>query len=105
MIGMKLYRYICEQNVVLGIETYYKQFYLTEHQAWGVKKKITKATFKKREAEGRFVEYVEEKFDFRIFKVMASEIDSLIDLALMTKDEKWFMDLSRQRKLLCEIVK
>jgi hypothetical protein len=34
-------------------------------------------------------------------RLSMTEIDSLIDLALMTNDKEWFMELTNKRKMAC----
>lgn len=42
----------------------------------------------------------EEKKQNKI-RLSVTEIDSLIDLALMTNDKEWFVELTNQRKRAC----
>ena len=97
-------KYICEVHEDEGTEKYYKQVFLTEFKIWGVKKAVTKQTFSKQKNAGYKVEYYKSEIDFNSLKEDAKDIDSLIDLALDTKDEKWFMQLTRKRNLLISII-
>ncbi|MBD1379107.1 hypothetical protein [Metabacillus arenae] len=96
-------KYICEHNE-LGNKEYYKQVYLSDLQMWGAKRKITKSTFKKKEKEGFKVEYRKVIINFKIIEEMVLDIDSLIDLSLMTKDKAWFKQLISKRNLLNKIL-
>lgn len=97
-------KYICEVHEDLGIEKYYKQVFLTEFEVWGVKRAVSKRTFSKRKNEGCKVEYWKSEIDMNLINEFVKDIDSLIDLSLDTKDEKWFKRLVRKRNLLKSIM-
>jgi uncharacterized protein YpiB (UPF0302 family) len=98
-------KYICEVNKELNIEEYYKRVYLSELNVWGIKKKISKATFEKRKNEGYQVEYYKATIDFREVKGMIKDIDSLIDLSLQTRDKEWFHQLSKRKNFITNLLK
>lgn len=97
-------KYICEVNKDLGIEEYYKQVYLSDLQMWGVKRKITKKTFLKKEKEGHPVKYYRAEIDFNEIKEMLADIYSLIDLSLQTRDKEWFTSLIRRKNLILTVL-
>jgi len=98
-------KYICERNEDLGIEDYFKRVYLIESGVWGVKKKITKATFDKRKNEGYEVEYYNVTFDFSVISDMIIDINSLLYVAEMTFDEEWIKQLERKKDTLINLLK
>lgn len=83
-----------------GGERYYKRQFLSEMDIWGVERKITKATFNKREKEGYKVEYRKSVIDLSLLRGFVEEIKQLIDLALDTKDKEWFDKLVRKQNML-----
>ena len=95
-------KYICEVDG--DCERYYKQVFLTEFEMWGAKREVTKQTFSKRKNEGCKVEYYKNEIDMNVIKESIRDIDSLIDLSLDTKDEKWFNRLVTRRNLLKRIM-
>lgn len=97
-------KYICEIHEDLGIEKYYKQEYLSELNMWGLKRKITKETFLKRKREGYKTEYWKAVIDQNLIKEFIVDVDSQIDLALMTDDKEWFMHLTHKRNLLKKLI-
>ena len=102
---MRKSKYICEYHDELGIEKYYKQNYLKEFGIWGAKYPVTQITFVKRMIQGYPVEYTEAKVNVELLKEFIKDIDSLIDLAIDTNDEEWFMKLSSKRNKLINVIK
>lgn len=97
-------KYICEVDKDFGTEKYYKQVFLTELKMWGAKRTVTKKTFSKRKNEGCKVEYYKSEIDMNLLKEYAIDINSMIDLSLDSKDEKWFYQLTRKLNLLKSIM-
>jgi hypothetical protein len=104
VVGMKKSKYICEYHDELGIEKYYKQNYLSEFDIWGAKYPVTHKTFVKRMIQGYPVEYNETAVNVDSLKEFIKDINSLIDLAIDTNDEEWFMKLTSKRNKLINII-
>lgn len=97
-------KYIVEIDDITGTQQYYKQEYLSEFEMWGVKRKITKRTFQKKEKEGFKIERRKAVYDFSILGEMIKDVDTLIDEALRTRDEGWFDQLWRRRSFINKFI-
>lgn len=95
-------KYICEYNRELGVKKYYKIQFLNELNMWGCKRQITENTFVKRSKEGFESEYKQIKLTKETFEMLLVRINTFIDMSLDTWDEDWFMELSRQKRILSD---
>ncbi|WP_134702648.1 IDEAL domain-containing protein [Ammoniphilus sp. YIM 78166] len=88
--------YICE--MYRDKRFYYRQEYLTKLGRWGEPKPISEDTFLKRQDDGYPVVYKKiDKLPAFILEQL-KDLDSLIDLALDTRDKDWFDELVSKRK-------
>jgi hypothetical protein len=95
-------KYICEFNQELGVKKYYKIQYLNDLKIWGCKRPITEHTFIRRTTEGFEAEYKQIKLTKQTMKMVLEDVDTLIDMSLNTRDKDWFMELSKQKRILLE---
>ncbi|WP_164985214.1 IDEAL domain-containing protein [Ammoniphilus sp. CFH 90114] len=94
----KKIKYICE--IYKERRFYYRQEYLVGSDRWGEPKQISEETFLKRKRDGFPVEYRHiDKLPPYILSQLQG-LDSLIDLALDTKDEEWFRELVDRRNMI-----
>lgn len=94
----KKVKYICE--IYKGKRFYFRQEYLLEVLQWGEPRRITEETFLRRKNDGFPVEYRRiEHLPQCIIREM-EDINTLIDMALDTRDETWFKELLEQRNEL-----
>lgn len=97
-------KYICEIDDITGTQQYYKQVYLSENEMWGVKRKITKRTFQKKEKEGYKIERRKTVYDFKIMEGYLLDVNEMINEALRTRDRDWFDQLVRKRNIINKFI-
>ena len=96
----KKVRYYC--SLYKDKKFYFRQEYLYELNGWGEPRRISPETFLKRKNEGFPVEY--RRIDSLPTCILhdLKDIDTLIDIALDTKDKDWFLDLIQKRESLLD---
>jgi hypothetical protein len=91
-------KYVCVIHNGTALKHYYRKELLWELGIWGRRRRITENTFKKKAKEGYTIEYVMSDELPKFLKDTLSDIDAMIELSLIVRDEKWFMELTERKK-------